>query len=272
MPHLQERTFESSDGTVHYWITEELLPDAPWLVFLPGLTADHTLFEPQLEFFVDKANVFTWDAPAHGKSRPYALNFSLDDYARILHSIFVREDITHPVLIGQSLGGYLSQAYMELYPESVRGFISIDSAPLKRHYYAGWELGMMKHTQGMYAAIPWNLLLKWGSWGVATSEAGRANMLSMMEQYNHKEYAALAGHGFRMLCEAVEMDRSYKITCPVLLLCGDKDQAGSSKRYNRAWTKTEGFPLVWVHGAGHNSTVDAPAFINGSIERFLTSL
>lgn len=41
----------------------------PWLVFLPGLTADHRLFEKQVEHFIDKAPLFVWDPPSHGESR-----------------------------------------------------------------------------------------------------------------------------------------------------------------------------------------------------------
>ena len=40
------------------------------LVFLHGMTADHTLFEKQLEFFYADFTVLAWDAPAHGRSRP----------------------------------------------------------------------------------------------------------------------------------------------------------------------------------------------------------
>lgn len=53
----------------------------PWLVFLPGLTADHRLFEKQVEHFIDKARLFVWDPPSHGESRPFALTWTMDDLA-----------------------------------------------------------------------------------------------------------------------------------------------------------------------------------------------
>ena len=42
----------------------------------------------------------------------------MEDMAVFLHDIFELEHIEHPVLIGQSMGGYVSQMYMELYPGS----------------------------------------------------------------------------------------------------------------------------------------------------------
>ena len=100
----------------------------------------------------------------------------------------------------------------------------------------------------------------------------RAQMLRMMSSYEKEEYCALAAHGYRMLAEAVEMERDYHISCPALLLCGEKDAAGSAKRYNRQWTKREGIPLVWVKGAGHNSNTDDIEFVNAQIGQFVQGI
>lgn len=109
-------------------INKALIPKAPWLVFLPGLTADHRLFNRQLSYFAETMNCFVWDAPAHGKSRPFALTFSMDDLATMLHDILCAEYIENPILIGQSMGGYISQAFLSLFPDS-RKDISV-STPL----------------------------------------------------------------------------------------------------------------------------------------------
>jgi hypothetical protein len=39
------------------------------------------------------------------------------------------------------------------------------------------------------------------------------------------------GFGYRMLAEAIKADLQYRISCPVLLICGEKYKAGSAKRY-----------------------------------------
>lgn len=268
---MREQVFLTGMGDIHYWAGGPGA-GAPWLVFLPGLTADHRLFDKQAEEFEPKFNCLVWDAPAHGASRPFALKFSMDDLADWLHAILEREGARRPVLVGQSMGGYISQVYMERYPETVSGFVSIDSCSLKRKYYTGMELYLLKHTQGMYLAFPWKLLVRVGTNGTATSEYGRALMKYFMESYEKREYCALADHGFRIVAQSVEAGRAYDIRCPALLICGEKDGAGSARRYNRAWTKQDGLPLVWVPGAGHNSNTDAPEFVNGEIARFLSTL
>lgn len=269
---MERKTFTTNSGNVAYWVDASAGPNAPWLVFLPGLTADHTLFDNQMSHFSGKARCLVWDAPAHGESRPYPLDFTMDDYARILHGILQVEGINRPVLVGQSLGGYVSQAFIELYPGEAAGFVSIDSAPLKRKYYPTWEVKFLRHTKGMYLSIPWALLKPWGARGAASTEQGRANMRSFMNGYTKREYCNLAAYGYRMLADAIEAERAYDIDCPALLLCGEKDHAGDVRPFNRKWTAGEGIPLVWVPAAGHNANVDAPEFVNAQIEGFVEEL
>lgn len=267
---MKQKSFHTDKGDIVYWISESSSEPQPSLVFLPGLTADHRLFDKQVEYFAGELGwrCLVWDAPSHGKSRPFPLTWSLDDMARWLNEILEQEGIEHPVLVGQSLGGYISQVYMTIFPGKTVGFISIDSAPLGREYYMGWELLFLRHTHAMYSSIPWTLLLKWGSL-VATSSYGRALMRTMMEDYEKSEYVDLTAHGYLALGVAAEQKHEHAITCPALLICGDKDIAGSSKRYSREWAKRTGLPLRWIEGAGHNANTDAPDEVNSLIEGFL---
>lgn len=264
-----KKSFATEYGTIWYWVDVCAREDAPWLVLLPGLTADHRLFDFQMEHFSGKANCLVWDPPAHGASRPFELAFTLDDMARMLHDLLASEGVRRPVLVGQSMGGYVSQAYLDLYPYEVGGFISLDSAPLKRIYYPTWEVKALRHTKGMYEAIPFALLKPWGAWGVATTEHGRKLMRAFMDDYDKSDYVELAAFGFQLLANAIEANRAYDISCHALLLCGERDHAGDVKPFNRKWARGEDIPLVWVPNAGHNSNVDNPDFVNARIEEFL---
>lgn len=268
---MQEKTYRTSNGTIHYWTGDTSCAARPQLVFLPGLTADHRLFDKQVEHFEGKYPLFVWDAPGHAASWPFTLTFTLMDKARWLDEILAQEGFDAPVLIGQSMGGYVAQAYAQLFPQKLKGFVSIDSAPLQRCFVTALELAMLKRTEFMYRYWPWKSLLKLGTNGVATSEYGQALMREMMMVYDGDQarYAKLSGHGFRMLAQAMEADLPYEIPCPALLICGEKDHAGSCIRYNKAWHKHTGIPLEWIKNAGHNSNTDAPETVNTLIETLL---
>lgn len=267
---MNAKTYETPVGTIAYWTDDTAGASAPWLILLPGLTADHRLFDKQVEDLSGTFNLLVWDPPAHGQSRPMRLTFTLDDWARWLHRILEAENITNFVLVGQSMGGYLSQAFINMYPREAKAFVSIDSAPLKRSYFRGWELWALKHTKLMYLCIPWKLLMKWGANGVATTAYGKELMAKMMSGFGKVEYCSLAAHGYRMLAEAAEAeDHAYELDCPTLLLCGDHDAAGSAKRYNVEWNRQEDFPLIFIEDAGHNANTDRPDLVNPAIKAFV---
>lgn len=271
---MQEKIYPTPCGGIHYWVSQEHGPDGVTLVFLPGLTADHRLFDKQVAFFEGKYNLLVWDAPGHGASWPFRLEFSLMDKARWLDGILCAENLRCPVIIGQSMGGYVGQAYAELFPGKLKGFVSIDSAPLQRKYVTGIELWLLKRMEPVYRHYPWKSLLKTGSKGVATSAYGQALMHEMMMAYDgdQERYARLSGHGFRILAQAMEAGLPYELQCPALLICGEKDHAGSCIRYNKAWHKNTGIPLVWIPGAGHNANTDAPDKVNALIGKFVEGL
>ncbi|HPD01375.1 MAG TPA: alpha/beta hydrolase [Acetivibrio sp.] len=266
-----EKVFNTQNGVIHYR-TSIVSGEKTWLVFLPGLTADHRLFEKQIEEFKDDYNLFVWDAPGHGASRPFELDFSLADKAEWLYSIMIHEGIFKPIIIGQSMGGYVAQALMERYPDCLAGFVSVDSAPLKRKYMKKWEIYVLKNTKFMFGVYPWFFLKKYAAKGCAQTEYGRQVMYAMMDTYTKREYCDLSSHGFKILAEAIEADLAYEISCPALLICGEKDKAGFTKRYNKAWANQSGLPIQWIPGAGHNSNTDKPELVNSVIREFLGTI
>ena len=271
---MLEKTYQTPCGDIHYWINPDAENDRPQLVFLPGLTADHRLFDKQIEYFEGKYPVFVWDAPGHAASWPFTFDFDLADKTRWLDGILTREGFDQPVLVGQSMGGYVGQTYAQLFPEKLKGFVSIDSAPLQREYVTAAELWLLKRMEPVYRHYPWKSLLKSGTNGVATSDYGRKLMREIMLVYDGDQarYAKLSGHGFRMLAGAYEADLPYAIPCPALLICGEKDRAGSCVRYNKAWHKKSGIPIEWIQGAGHNSNTDAPETVNRLIEGLIAAV
>ena len=73
---LKESTYQTPCGTIHYW-SSILSLDTTTLVFLPGLTADHRLFDKQVAYFDGKYNIIVWDAPAHASSWPFRKEFDM---------------------------------------------------------------------------------------------------------------------------------------------------------------------------------------------------
>ena len=96
--NMIEKIHKTRCGDIHYWISDTVNNDNVTLMFLPGLTADHRLFEKQIEYFESKCNVFVWDAPAHADSWPFSFDFTLKDKAVWLNEIIDNENISDTVI------------------------------------------------------------------------------------------------------------------------------------------------------------------------------
>ena len=272
---MEKKTLQTEKGRIVYWTSGSNQSGGDKdtgirIVFLPGLSADRRLFEKQTEYFSKSWNCLVWDPPAHGESRPFSLSFTMDDLASYLRQILEKEGGGPCVLAGQSFGGYVAQAFMSRYKSLVRGFISIDSAPLDRKYYSAAELWLLKHTYRLYMCFPWKLLVKSGSFSCAETEYGRKLMKTMMLSYGKKEYCRLAARGYRLLADALSMKHDIP-ACPVLLISGKKDRQ-ITNIYNRRWARGAGKSVHWIEGAGHNSNADRPEEINRLIETFLKEI
>ena len=269
-----EKTYQTSLGVIHYWRNQFEETSKISLIFLPGLTADHRLFEKQTEYFKDKFGVFIWDAPGHALSYPFELNFNLFDKAKWLDEILKKERMENLVLIGQSMGGYLGQVYAELFPEKLKGLVTIGSPPLQRQYYRAIELWLLKKTEPICRVYPWKILLKSVAERVATTEYGRKLMLDMMMTYDNdrKRYCSLIGHGYKILADAIEKKLAYEVKCPHIVICGKENRTGSCIRYLKTYEKVTGKPVQWINNAGHNSNTDQPEIINRLIDEFVKGI
>lgn len=263
---LREKTINTKSGRVFYWVTEPWHPERSVLVFLHGLTADHTMFAPQISHFAPKYNLLLWDAPAHGKSRPYP-DFSFEASVEVLRQMLEENGVASAVLIGQSMGGHFAQSFLDRYPERVQGFVGIDTTPYGTRYYSKSDLWWLRQVEWMAHLCPINMLKKAMASQVSRTEAGRFLMLEMLRPYGKDELCHLMGTGYAGF---LEDNREVTIRCPSLLILGEHDKTGKVKQYNRMWHEQTGIPLVRIPNAAHNANVDNPKAVNGAIADFLS--
>lgn len=137
------------------------------------------------------------------------------DKAKWLDEILSLNDFNNPIIIGQSMGGYIGQVYSQLFPKKIKGFVSIDSAPLQRDYTTSIEIWLLKQMETIYRYWPWKSLLKLGTYNVATSDYGRKLMYDIMMTYDgdKERYSQLVGHGYKIIANAIEANKHYEIKC-----------------------------------------------------------
>jgi pimeloyl-ACP methyl ester carboxylesterase len=90
------------------------------VMLVHGFTEDRRIWDPLLAGIENKYHWIIPDIPGSGGS---AYNSSLNcisDFAEFIVAILENENIQELVLIGHSMGGYISLAFAEKYPEKIR--------------------------------------------------------------------------------------------------------------------------------------------------------
>jgi len=265
MSKLLEKSVFSGLGTTCYWTND--IQSSTALVFLPGLTADHRLFESQLSFFQDEFKVLVWDCPCHGKSRPY-VDFSYANVSSELDRILENERIDRAVFIGQSFGGMIAQYYIDTHPSMAAGFVSIGSVPFG-DYYSKSDMFWLSQLEWMCKMYPDRLLRTSMAKMCGATETARSRMLEMLSSYTKNELCHLMYIGEAAF---IPENKETDLPCKCILLLGEKDKTGKVASYTKEWAKRTGYPLIMIQGAAHNANDDQPDAVNTIILDFVRSI
>lgn len=260
---MEEKFIEVESGKITYWVEKKDKNYLYTLVFLHGIGSDHTSFDSQIDVFRNKFNILVWDNPGNGKSKPFDISYSLNDLARWLKMIIEDEDIKRVVLVGHSLGGYVAQAYNNLFGEEVEGIILLGSGPLKNGYLSSKEMTTYRLAYYILRFIPWPFLSRLVLKTVCVSRGGKRKSKRIFDSYKHDKnyFKQLVGHCHKILVDATEMAEDKEIDCPLLVMYGDRDME-VCKRQAKMWHTREHIRVEIITHAAHYSQIDNPIKVN----------
>jgi pimeloyl-ACP methyl ester carboxylesterase len=91
------------------------------VVLIHGFPEDATIFSSQEEYLKDHYRLIIPDLPGSGSS-PRIKDISIEEMAAYVHVILENEQISNCIVIGHSMGGYITLAFAEKYPELLKGY------------------------------------------------------------------------------------------------------------------------------------------------------
>ncbi|WP_028307999.1 alpha/beta fold hydrolase [Desulfitibacter alkalitolerans] len=265
---MEKRYIQSEHGIIYYWIGGNQSKNANCIVFTHGMTADHTMFDKQVECFSEEYRIITWDVPLHGESRPYD-EFSYYNVAYELKRILDKEKIDKVILVGQSMGGYVCQEFAIQYPEKVSAFVAVDTNPFGHCYYSKWERSLLSKVSTIASWFPHSILIRSIAKGATKTKYAYENLYDSVSKLDKKEIIFIMNMAYGGFLERKE---NIRFDFPVLLVVGDNDNTGYVKKYNQKWSKHDGYPLKFITNAAHNSNVDNYKEFNKITMDFLNSI
>ena len=209
--------------------------EGPPLVLTHGWADTSAAFAGVQSDLAADHRVLTWDLRGHGESEaPPPGNYERDDALGDLKRV-VSDAGTPCVLGGHSLGGYLSLAHAIRHPDEVAALVLIAAGP-----------GFRKDE----AREQWN--------DSVTASAAKMDLPEGQERIS-------------MHTDSWVIDSLAEITCPVLVIVGERDKRfqASAAVFEKTLDVRQS---VVVPDAGHAVHRKFPAEVAGSIRHFLGGL
>jgi pimeloyl-ACP methyl ester carboxylesterase len=113
------------EGKIHYSDTGH----GETLLFVHGYPETSEIWKSLSEKLSDKFRVITIDLPGHGLSDFTAVSSSMEYFAGIIKELIDTLSIDKVFLAGHSLGGYITLAFLDLFPERLTGYCLFHSHP-----------------------------------------------------------------------------------------------------------------------------------------------
>ncbi|MGY3122948.1 pimeloyl-ACP methyl ester carboxylesterase [Bradyrhizobium sp. S3.14.4] len=99
-------------------------------LFVHGLGGDRTHFAPQMEYFARQGRALNAELRGHGESDKPQQAYSIEGFADDLVFLCNRQQITKPIIVGQSMGGNMALEIAARYPDFPAGLVLLDSGVL----------------------------------------------------------------------------------------------------------------------------------------------
>jgi pimeloyl-ACP methyl ester carboxylesterase len=233
--------------------------DAPAIVFVHGAIVSG-IWGPQVARLRDRFRCVTVHLPGHGRLAAEA--FSLDAAVEILRAAVDVAAGGRAVVVGLSLGGYVSMAFAARYPDRVRGLVVAD-ASLEPVGLAGVAV----HAYGWYMRWLPGRLVRAVNVALFRRAYGRTLATELAAGYDSRA----GGRAVRSLPGQRFRDRLRAFGGPVLIVNGDRDIVFAAAE-QRFIAGLENVTVRRLAGAAHLSNLDQPDAFTEAVAAFAAGL
>lgn len=112
------------NGSIHYKVEGQ----GPAIVFLHGFMENARIWRPYLSKLNSRFKVIRINLPGHGKSSVFGEIHTMEFMAEAVRVVLEAEKVDKAMLVGHSMGGYVSLAFAETHPDKVNGLILFSSS------------------------------------------------------------------------------------------------------------------------------------------------
>jgi pimeloyl-ACP methyl ester carboxylesterase len=249
----------------------------PALVLLHGMAASWQWWLENIPTLAQHHRVIAVDLPGFGNSEPLPAPAEMATQARTVLDLLAQLDIESATVSGHSMGGLVALEMFVADPRRVRSLILVDSGgvPMSERRLA-LVLVVLRICAGILrrhfirsalATKPWVRRL--------ALRAAFRDPRAMSAELAAKTMPVFGGPGFvdavAAAGRAVRATVPEAITCPVLLMWGEKDVIAPPWCAQQMHDRLPDSELVVFAGAGHTPMIEFPDRFNDLALRFMAA-
>jgi len=249
---------------VHYRILGQGQP----VMMVHGFGEDHRVWDFQAAELEKRFMLILPDLPGSGTSELNA-DVSMENLAEALHAILQEENLDSVVMLGHSMGGYVTLAFAEKYPDLLKAMglvhstAEADTEEKISNRKKGIEFISSHGVHEFMKATSPNLF------SAHTKQYNPGLIDVLVNQYKDMDPAALSAYYEAMMRRPDRKEVLKHFTRPVLFLAGEQD---NTIPYDQV-VQQSGLPLLsylhTLHLSGHMGIWEEPNESSFILEEFI---
>ena len=242
------------------------------LVFLHAFPLNRSMWAPQVAGLSRQFRTITIDLRGHGESDAPLWAFSLDHYADDVCALLDHLAISRAVLVGLSMGGYVTFAFARKYGDRLKALVLADTraqADSPDGRTGRFHLAQTAFNQGSGAVADIMLPKLLGPASLQTNQDLVRHVREMIRA------APVSGIVVDLMAMAERSDAVpllRAISCPALVLIGQEDNTTPMVDSQLMAKEIPGARLAVIPSAGHLSNLEQPDVFNDLLKGFVEGL
>ena len=242
------------------------------IVFLHGYLESVEVWKEFVEGFYKSFRVVLVDLPGHGLSKLEKEAVSMDEMAYAVNEVLNPLGISYAVIVGHSMGGYVTLAFAELFPEKVKGLVLFHSHPNPDppEKLASRLSDIERVNSGF---LPKIIEISIPKLFADENVEPFADYVSKSKQIALQTSATGVAAALRGMVSRKDRNEVVdRVSSPTLMIFGRKDNLIPSDVASEIVKKHPASRVCWLENSGHMGFVEEKDYATKAIASFLTEV
>jgi pimeloyl-ACP methyl ester carboxylesterase len=264
-----EKKFQYEGADIHYTIFGVGQP----VMLLHGFGEDSKIWKEQVDFLQQHCQLIIPDLPGSGKSALLQNHDGgIDRYADCIKALADNENIEHCIVLGHSMGGYITLAIAEKYPTFLKGWGLVHSTA-----FADNEEKKLTRKKGIklieeYGVYPFIKNTTPNLFSENYKKQHPEKVLALIEEGKSFSKEALIQYYTGMINRPDRTEVLENSEVPVLFILGTEDAAAPLQDLLNQVHLPKVSHVHIINGVGHISMMEEPQQLNNHLLAFIKSV